>query len=397
MSLRQLMTADDAYDGSPAIAAALLRPGVDPDALLPRGRPGRLSEAARAADGLHRPPEPRRGARRGLPEGVRDGLRSARQGVHGSTWRRGCCPISESRPSASRSPSRSGRRRCRSRNGATCWATSRWPWATIGAARRSSGSAWRCKREPESGRAHAALGRVLQDRGAADAALRARAGARPRTIRRSSGTTREAMLARASAGRRRRAGADRALPPTPSAAASQLDPDQVAAYAGLGRSYVVAPEVGDPAEGFAALETARERLPADHSDRARPREARGGGRLGSSGRARSSRTSSPPTHGDPVVSAESDAIAELRVSAGLPSQPARVRRARLDARLDVELPRRGRAGARSLGLGGGAGTGRAVGVGAAGRDHRHRRVAEHLRPHRHRSRRRRRGRQAAEP
>ena len=59
MSLRQMMTAEDVYADSPQLAATLLRASVDAHTLLPRGRPRRLSEAPRAADGFHRPLEPR--------------------------------------------------------------------------------------------------------------------------------------------------------------------------------------------------------------------------------------------------------------------------------------------------------------------------------------------------
>ena len=191
--------------------------------------------------------------------------------------------------------------------------------------------------EPGSGRAHAALGRVLPDRDAADAHF-ARALALAENDPEVQRHYAEAMLARAIAGggdapeliERSRRSFRRSI---------ELDPDQVAAYAGLGRSYVVAPALGDPAEGLAALETARERLPADHTialDRAKLEVE-----AGSVERARAILARmSLPTHGDPVVTAERAAIAEVRVAAGLPAQPPRSSR-QLHTRLDVELPREG--------------------------------------------------------
>ena len=191
--------------------------------------------------------------------------------------------------------------------------------------------------QPESGRAHAALGRVLKDRGAADAEF-ARAlalGANDPEVQQHYA---QAMLARAIAG-------DGDTPELIELSrrsfrrSIELDPDQVAAHAGLGSTYAVAPGVGDPAEGFNALTTARERLPADHRialDLARLELA-----AGSAERARSILAHlAPPTHGDPVVSTESDATSELRVKAGLTSQPASAS-PQVHARLDVELPRQG--------------------------------------------------------
>ena len=160
--------------------------------------------------------------------------------------------------------------------------------------------------EPESGRAHAALGRVLQDRAAADVQL-ARALALAENDPEVQWHYAEAMLARAIDGggdapkwiERSRRAFRRSI---------ELDPDQVAAYAGLGRSYVVAPKLGDPSEGLAALETARERLPADPTialDRAKLELT-----TGSVERARAILAHiSPPTHGDPVMAADSAAIA----------------------------------------------------------------------------------------
>ena len=189
--------------------------------------------------------------------------------------------------------------------------------------------------EPGSARAHAALGRVLLDRDAADAQF-ARAlalGENDPEVQRYYG---EAMLARAASG-----GGDAPEPIERSRRAFhrsiELDPDQVAAYAGLGRSYVVAPAPGDPAEGLAALQTAQERLPADHGialDRARLEV-----KAGSAERARAILARvSPPTHGDPVVAAEQASLAQVRVAAGLPAQPSHSSR-QLHTRLDVEVPR----------------------------------------------------------
>ena len=110
----------------------------------------------------------------------------------------------------------------------------------------------------------------------------------------------EAMLARAGTDGARTGPHRSSSRAPPSAAASSSIPGQVAAYAGLGHSYVVAPELGEPGEGLAALETARERLPADHSiafDSAKLEV-----KAGSVERARSILAHmSRPTHGDPVV------------------------------------------------------------------------------------------------
>jgi tetratricopeptide (TPR) repeat protein len=192
--------------------------------------------------------------------------------------------------------------------------------------------------EPGSGRAHAALARTQRSREEADAHFAralALAGNDPEVQRHYA----QAMLARAS----EEGAADRAESIQRSRAAFrrsiQLDPEQVAAYAGLGQSYVVAPELGDPHEGLAALETARERLPADHSiafDSAKLEV-----KAGSAERARSILAHmSRPTHSDPVVAAEREEIGEVRVSAGLPAQRQLSPR-QLYTRLEVELPREG--------------------------------------------------------
>ena len=191
--------------------------------------------------------------------------------------------------------------------------------------------------QPENGRAQAALGRVLLNRDSADAQF-ARALALAENDPEVQRYYAEAMLARAIADggdapeliERSRRSFRRSI---------ELDPDQVTAYAGLGRSYVVAPALGDPAEGLAALETARQRLPADPSialDRAKLEV-----KAGSVERARSILAHmSPPAHGDPVAAAEHAAIAEVRVAAGMPSQTPGSSR-QLYTRLDVEMPREG--------------------------------------------------------
>ncbi|HEY8157028.1 MAG TPA: tetratricopeptide repeat protein [Myxococcota bacterium] len=191
--------------------------------------------------------------------------------------------------------------------------------------------------EPGDARAHAALGRVLKDPSEADAHL-ARALALSANDPEVQRHYAEAMLARATAGggdapalidRARRA-FRRSI---------ELDPAQVAAHAGLGRSYAVASEQGDPAEGFSALETARERLPTNHDvalDRARLEV-----KAGSVERARGVLVRlSPPTHGDPLAASQHAALGEVRVAAGLPAQPEPSSPFR-KARIVVETPRDG--------------------------------------------------------
>jgi Flp pilus assembly protein TadD len=191
--------------------------------------------------------------------------------------------------------------------------------------------------QPENGRAHAALGRVLPGRAEADLHLsRALVLAEndPEVQRHYA----EAMLARAIAGdvdameliERSRRAFRRSI---------ALDEGQVAAYAGLGRSYAVAPSLGDPADGLAALATARERLPAD------PGIALDSARLeieaGSVERAREILARmSTPTHGDAVATADNAAVSVVRVAAGLPASPPSSSRL-IHTRLDVELPREG--------------------------------------------------------
>ncbi len=191
--------------------------------------------------------------------------------------------------------------------------------------------------DPGSGRANAALARAEQSREQADAHF-----ARALTLAENDPEVQlhyaEAMLARAGAD-----GEDRTASIQLSRRAFrrsiQLDPDQVAAHAGLGRSYVVAANVGKPADGLAALETARARLPADHSialDSAKLEVKAGSVERARSILARMSR----PTHGDPVVAAERDSIGEVRVSAGLPAK-SQLSSHQLYSRLEIESPREG--------------------------------------------------------
>jgi hypothetical protein len=193
--------------------------------------------------------------------------------------------------------------------------------------------------DPQNGRAQAALGRVSKNRSQADAHLaRSQAlGARDAEVQRHFG---EAMLARALAPRN---GEDPVALVEKSRRAFResiaLDPEQVAAYTGLGQTYLVAPSLGDPAEGLAALATAHERLPADHTialSRAQLEIA-----VGDAKRARAILTHMPPpTHGDPVVAEERSSLPEIRVAAGLPPRAPRSSQ-HLQSRLDVDLPREG--------------------------------------------------------
>lgn len=191
--------------------------------------------------------------------------------------------------------------------------------------------------DPQNALAHAALAQVIADPTASDAHLAralALAPGDPEVLRLEG----DARLARASAGA--------ADAPAQIEAARRafrrsiaLAPDQVAAFAGLGRSFALAPAQGDPQEGLAALETARERLPADQGialDLAKLELA-----TGSLETARAILTRiSPPTHGDPQAAAATATIAELRVEAGLPPQPTRGSSV-LASRLVVEIPREG--------------------------------------------------------
>jgi tetratricopeptide (TPR) repeat protein len=119
----------------------------------------------------------------------------------------------------------------------------------------------------------------------------------------------------------------------------ELDPQQVAAHAGLGRSYLLAPELGDTAEGLAALATARERLPAAREVALALAEL--ALRAGAMEQARSLLARLPaPSHGDPVSAAERPAVEQARLAAGLPPSPPLDAR-HLEARLDVAAPRDG--------------------------------------------------------
>jgi Flp pilus assembly protein TadD len=191
--------------------------------------------------------------------------------------------------------------------------------------------------DPASGRAWAGLGHAEPGREQADAHFARALGlaGNDPEVQRHYG---EAMLARASSDPVDR---NRSIQVSRSAfrRSIELDPGQVAAYAGLGRSYVVAPVTGDSREGLAALETARERLPADHSialDSAKLEVKAGSAEQARAILARLSR----PTHGDPVVGTERQSLGAVRVSAGLPAQ-SQLPAHQLYTRLDVELPRDG--------------------------------------------------------
>ncbi len=193
---------------------------------------------------------------------------------------------------------------------------------------------------PGDGRAHAALASALEraDPAAADAELALAlglGGGDPEVQR----LVAESLLARAETAD---AAAARGLVERARAAFRRsiaLDPEQVAAYAGLGRSFLVAPSFGDPEEGRAALERAHRRLPADRSI------LLGLARLestsGRTARARALLTRiPPPSHGDPEVARERARLEEARRGVGLPPGPPRATR-HLEAQLDVEVPEPG--------------------------------------------------------
>ncbi len=193
---------------------------------------------------------------------------------------------------------------------------------------------------PEEARAHAALGRALapEERHAADAHF-AHALSLDRADPEVHRLVGESLLERAATAsedeaprlvERARRHFRRSL---------ELDPDQVAAQAGLGHTYLVGPAVGDPAEGLAALATAHERLPADRGVALGLAELEL--RSGASERARTRLARLPaPSHGDPVSAAERPAIEQARQAAGLPpSAPLGTRH--LESRLDVAAPRDG--------------------------------------------------------
>jgi tetratricopeptide (TPR) repeat protein len=191
---------------------------------------------------------------------------------------------------------------------------------------------------PEEARAHAGLGRVLAqgDRRAADAHFALALGHADPEVHR---LVAESLLERAAA-----ANEDEALQLVEQARrhfrrSLELAPEQVAAHAGLGRSYLVAPDLGDPGEGLAALATAHERLPADRGIALGLAELEA--RSGATERARTLLSRMPaPSHGDPVSAAERPAIERARQAAGLPpSAPLDTRH--LETRLEVAAPQDG--------------------------------------------------------
>jgi hypothetical protein len=115
-----------------------------------------------------------------------------------------------------------------------------------------------------------------------------------------------------------------------------LDPGQVAAHAGLGRSYLIDPTLSDPGEGLAALRTAHERLPADREIALALAQVEL--RAGAAEQARALLSQLPaPAHGDPAARAEASAIEGARSAAGLPPRPP-VSARHLEARLDLAAP-----------------------------------------------------------
>jgi Mg-chelatase subunit ChlD/tetratricopeptide (TPR) repeat protein len=122
----------------------------------------------------------------------------------------------------------------------------------------------------------------------------------------------------------------------------ELAPEQVAAHAGLGRSYLHALLAQDPgalAEGLRALATAHERLPADPGIALALAELEF--RAGATESARSRLARMPaPSHGDPVAVAERAALERVRREVGLPAS-APVGTRHLEARLEVASPEEG--------------------------------------------------------
>jgi tetratricopeptide (TPR) repeat protein len=211
----------------------------------------------------------------------------------------------------------------------------------LGAGWRDEAEFWfglAVKSDAEDGRAQAALARVARDRNAADArfarALRLADG--DPEVHRLQG---EALLEWATAG-----GADAARELVERSRRSfrrslSLAPEQVAAYVGLGRSFLVAPELGEPQEGLEALAMAYEKLPADRSIsllRAQLELA-----FGSIERARELLSRMlPPSHGDPVMTTERFAIREARHAAALPTRAPRSTQ-HMETRLELDSPREG--------------------------------------------------------
>ncbi len=191
---------------------------------------------------------------------------------------------------------------------------------------------------PEEARAHAALGSVLSERDprAADAhfATALSLGDADPEVHR---LRAEALLERAAS-----AEADEASRLVEESRrhfrrSLELAPEQVAADAGLGGSYLTAPAA--PEEGLAALRTAHQRLPSDRSIALALAELEL--RSGAIEQARTLLARIPaPSHGDPNSAAEAAAIERARRAAGLPAA-APLDTRHLEARLDVASPRDG--------------------------------------------------------
>lgn len=192
---------------------------------------------------------------------------------------------------------------------------------------------------PNSGRAMAALGRVTRDPAAADALLvRSQAlGARDAEAQRQYA---EAMLARARATHDPAAVAARVEKSRGAFRRSiSLDPEQVAAYAGLGRTYLVDRSKGRIEEGLSALATANQRLPGDLGiAMARAKLEISAGEVAVARKILL--RVPPPTHGDPLAAEEQTELSQVRVAAGLPAHVPHSSQ-HLKSRMDVELPRQG--------------------------------------------------------
>lgn len=101
----------------------------------------------------------------------------------------------------------------------------------------------------------------------------------------------------------------------------ELDPSQVAAYAGLGRSHLQLPDDDSPEEGLEALRTAHARLPAERAIGLWLAELEMRTGAVDSAQQRLVRLPERP-HGDPAAAGERSAIESARHSAGLPPQGA---------------------------------------------------------------------------
>lgn len=192
---------------------------------------------------------------------------------------------------------------------------------------------------PRDGRAHAALARASfpADRAAADAhfATALSLAGDDADVHR---LYAESLLERATAAETRDVAVLVAQARRSFQRSIELDPQQVAAYAGLGRSYLVAPGVGDPAEGLAALRTAHQRLPGNRSISLWLAQLEtSAGSVKNARRVLNRMT--PPSHGEPVGPAEHAAVEQARQAAGLPQLSPQ--RKILSARLDVDAPRQG--------------------------------------------------------